>query len=90
MKHEQRKKNLLLETQTLIVDIEKHNETSGHKGLLKVLFDLQTQLNQEENTNFQWYSFAIYRAVTDDANFESSEIGQKLLHLSTILQRCTI
>ena len=87
MRYEQRKKNLLLEVQSLIAEIEKHNKASEFTGLLQVFLDLQMHLNQEKDINFRWYSFAIFRTITDDANLESSEIGQRLMRFSESLQK---
>jgi len=84
MKHEM-KKSLLSETQSLITDIEKQNETGAYEFLLKVLIDLLIQLKKEDNPNLQSYSSTIYRITTDDASFERSLIGQRLLHLVTLL-----
>lgn len=84
MKHE-RKKSLLSEIQSLITDIEKQNETGVYEFLLNVLIALLTQLKKEDNPNLQSYSSAIYRITTDDASFERSPIGQRLLHLVTLL-----
>jgi hypothetical protein len=84
MKRE-RNKSLLSEVQSLISDIEKQNETGSYEFLLKVLNDLLTQLKKEDNPNLQSCSSAIYRITTDDASFERSPIGQRLLHLVTLL-----
>ena len=85
MRHEQ-KKNLLLEVQSLIAEIEKYNKTNEFNGLLQVFLDLQMHLNKKEDINFLWYSFAIFRTITDDINLESSEIGQRLMRFSESLQ----
>jgi len=74
-----RKIDLLLETQSLITDIK--NEIGSYEFLLKILIDLVAQLEKEDNSNLQSCLSAIYRMTTDDASFEKSPIGQRLLRL---------
>lgn len=74
-----RKIDLLLETQSLITDIK--NEIGSYEFLLKILIDLVAQLEKEDISNLQSCLSAIYRMTTDDASFEKSPIGQRLLRL---------
>jgi ribosomal protein S18 acetylase RimI-like enzyme len=87
MKKIEKLESLAHSVDMLISEIQKTTIASSYlESLLNVLQDLQSRLAGKDEINFKQSSFAIFRVVTDDYNLEKSDLGQKLLGLSVLLQ----
>jgi hypothetical protein len=88
MSHTKEIENIANTVQSLLSEFQADSTKSPYfESLLNILRDLQTQLSRNEEINFGKYAFAIFRIVTDDFEVERSDFGQKLLKLSTMLQK---
>jgi hypothetical protein len=87
MENMEKLESLAYSVDLLISEIQTTTIASTYlESLLNVLQDLQSRLAGKDEINFKQSSFAIFRVVTDDYNLEKSDLGQKLLGLSVLLQ----